>query len=153
MPVLSTRFKLIFFICLFYSTNSLSQKVTFGNILTKHNKNYEISTQDSLGLPISVREFDSLVYYYLTKFDIEIGDKNIEQYLTLIRVVNTISFDFLSLLGDDYLDLRFLFNRIYFYHLDVLMDFEVSYHLGLYSKKYNILIGGKETANNFYRFK
>lgn len=109
----------------------------------------KISTADSFGIPMPIKRFDSLVNALLVKFQSDDQPKSIDDYLYLVRVANTVSFTHLIEKGGKYYDIRMLFLKKY---LQKTLEITEAKPAGLsfYSEKYDLLIGGKETANNFY---
>ncbi len=112
-----------------------------------------VNVQDSLGIPIAVVTFDSLVDNLLTEFKSEKNKKTISDYLTFIRVVNTIGFDNLIDKKKNYKEAYFLFFQKYLEQVVEITQARESKGFSYHSIKYNILIGGYKTANNFYRIK
>lgn len=107
----------------------------------------------SLGIVISEQKFDSLVNSLLIQFRSDTSAKKIEDYLLLIRVGNTIEFDHLyltdSLKGYDELLNLYLFK--YMNKIEKLTHATISIGYSLYSKEYNLQIGGMKTKDNFFK--
>lgn len=74
-----------------------------------------------------------------------------EDYLQIVRVGNTIVFDQMEDNNKSYNELYYLYGRKYMPTIAKVLDAEISIGLSFYSKKYDLLIGGRKTKNNFYR--
>jgi hypothetical protein len=105
----------------------------------------------SLGIVISAHQFDSLVVSLLTLFGSDTSEKKIDDYLSLIRVGNTIEFDELSDSSNECKKLLNLYLLKYMRKIAKLTDATLSIGWSYYSKKYDLQIGGVKTKNNCYR--
>jgi hypothetical protein len=108
-------------------------------------------TTDTFGIRISIKQFDSLTQYLLVKFHSDSSLKSMEDYLQIVRVGNTIVFDQMEDNNKSYNELYYLYGRKYMPTIAKVLDAEISIGLSFYSKKYDLLIGGRKTKNNFYR--
>ena len=106
---------------------------------------------DSLGIPISSHQFDSLVQGLLNRFRSDTSVANIENDLQLVKVYNTIGFNFLQDNKDIYNEYFILFNTKYLDRIVKVLNAKMTKGLSYYSRQYDLQIGGWKTRNNFYR--
>lgn len=112
----------------------------------------------SLGVAISAYQFDSLVATLLSKFESDTSEKKIQDYLLLVKVCNTIGFGqmFESDKEFETKECKQLSDLYLHKYLDTIIkitDATVSIGYSLYSKKYDLQIGGVKTKDNFYKIK
>jgi hypothetical protein len=117
---------------------------------TRHQASFTIKASpiDTLGIEITANQYDSMVQNSLVKFRSHNSAKSIDDYLTLVKICNTIAFDDLE--TKDKLELFSLF-RVNLDTIVKVTDAILSNGGSFYSEKYSILIGGYRTKNNFYR--
>jgi hypothetical protein len=106
---------------------------------------------DTIGIPITENHFNLLVDSLLNKFKIDGSEDSIVDYLNLIKVINTIRFNFLESKKSSYNELINIFYKYYFDKTIKITDAEVSIGLGYYSKQYDIYIGGKKNNNSMFK--
>jgi hypothetical protein len=124
---------------------------SFGNAIFEANCYVHQIKTDTLGIPIKAAKFDTLVNTLLGKFRTTDSSKSIDDYLSLVRVVNTIEFEDLEHKNENYDELSNLFFKKCLETTIKVTDAKISIGLGYYSKKYDIQIGGRKTRNNFYK--
>lgn len=110
-----------------------------------------LQADSTLGIVISAQQFDSLAESLLTKFGSDTSEKKIEDYLSLIRVCNTIDLNLLVDSSETYKKLDDLYLFKYMDKIVQLTDATMSIGASLYSKKYDMQIGGVKTKNNCFR--
>ncbi len=106
--------------------------------------------RDTLGIPISIKDFHSLVGSLYLKFSNTDSQKTVNDYLLFVKVYNTIGFDWLFEKGQKYHDFYILFPK-YVDKMTQVLDAKVSKGMSYYSKKYYMQIGGWRTENNCYK--
>ena len=124
---------------------------SYGNVRTLSNKSNENRKIDTLGIPMSAEQFDSLAGIILIKFQSFDDSKSLKDDIIFIRVINTIHFERLIDKSNKYDSLNNLFFKKYLNKIVDITDAKISIGMSYYSKKYDLQIGGKKTENNFYR--
>ena len=108
--------------------------------------------QDTLGVPMSSKKFDSLVVFTLNKFGhAPWPDGSDSDYITFIRLDNTIAYGRLQSKKEIYTRLEDLYIEKYLKRIVAVSQATLTRGMGYYSKKYDIQIGGSPTKDNFYR--
>jgi hypothetical protein len=124
---------------------------SYGNAQAPSNRYGENRTIDTLGIPISPEQFDSLASVILIKFQSFDDSKSLKDDIIFIRLINTIHFEKLIDISNKYDSLNDLFFKKYLNKIVIITDAQISIGMSYYSKKYDLQIGGKKTKNNFYR--
>jgi hypothetical protein len=104
---------------------------------------------DSLGIPISSHQFDSLVQALLIRFQSDTSVAKIEDDLLFVKASNTIAFCWLEDKKEIYHELFYLFGTKYVNKIVKVLDAQMSKGLSYYSRQYDLQIGGWKTRNNF----
>jgi hypothetical protein len=106
---------------------------------------------DTTGVLISSRGFDSLVQSLLMKFSSDTSVKLMDDYIVLVKAANTIAF---GQLNESSRYCKELYDLFLFKYLNIIVkltDAKLSKGLSYYSKKYDLLIGGGKYKTNYYR--
>lgn len=140
--LITSKYKFVLFLLLLFHFKSHAANIAYES---------QHILQDSSGIVISAQQFDSLVKSLLVKFKSDTSEKKIEDYISLVKVCNTIGFDQLAVSCRECNDLDSLYASKYLKIIAKVMDATVSIHYSLYSKKYDLQIGGIRTKNNHFR--
>ena len=105
------------------------------------------SVRPPLGLCITKSNFDLTVEHVINQFESANNIKTIDDYLTFVRVYNTYGFFNLK---DNYDSTIFSVWRNNIIEITRILEAHVRGSF-FYSEKYDLVIGGGRTKNNFYR--
>jgi hypothetical protein len=124
---------------------------SYGNNLRPEEPCIQHVANDSLGIPISSHQFDSLVQALLIRFRSDTSVAKIDDDLLFVKASNTIAFCWLADKNENYNELFTLFSTKYVQKIAKALNAVEWKGLSYYSRQYDLLIGGGKTRNNFYR--
>jgi len=102
-----------------------------------------------IGIPINEEDFRSLVAKYLERMNAG-GEMDAEDYVTMARLWNTIEFSHLNQTDDLYQEYYRVFFPGYVERVSERLDAIPTKGMALYSKEYDLYLGGQPHANSQY---
>ena len=108
-------------------------------------------TDEATGIPIARDEFRTLVDGYMARLEADDGSLGAEDYVTMIRLWNTIEFG--RMRGEDPLFDRFAaaFFPAQVGRANDILGATPSKGMALYSREHDVYLGGRPHANSQYR--
>ena len=109
--------------------------------------------RDSIGILIKKEDFDSIFLYYSSYVKtINKNKLSINDCIEITKLYNTIGFNSLGLIDSSYSKFVHFVDEYLYIEIFKKLEAQLSIGGGLYSKKYNVYIGGIRDKNSIYRF-
>jgi hypothetical protein len=109
-----------------------------------------MSDEAEIGIAASADEFRRLVEHYLARMD-DGSDMSNDDYVTMTRLFNTIEHGRLAERDDTFRRYRAAFFPNYVARIERALGATPTKGMALYTKAYDLYLGGKPHANSMYR--